>query len=451
MSVIKLHRAQSEVIAHLFRPIMPNTDDWKMRFVVVVGSRGLGKSFVSASAVTLAVSELEQLDASVPDKNIALLCGTHTQVTDIYWPMLAYQFGLESRCYKHSRAHGKFVFSNGTEIRCWSADAYDRLRGFGQYLIVADELPTWSVPGGSVKDAWESVLEPCIVTRWSPKQAASVGAPSPGRALLPSTPMGKDYFYDLSQREHIDDRWKTFSYTYRDSPLLSQEEINKARKHADPLKFAREYEASFEESGLAIFHTFSRKLHVDPNLPYFDDSETVHCAIDFNIMLNCTSFHAVRGEQVHTLDESKGTANTEELARLIRNKFPKNKIVCYPDPAGKARKTSAAIGVTDFSILRDAGFTVLAKDRSPAIVDSVAAVNRKLLNADGDVDMLIHPRCYGVIDSFERTSWLENRPETATIDKTQGVEHYTDGIRYFIDYLWPLTRTKPVIRQSFNF
>jgi hypothetical protein len=451
MSIIKLHRAQSEVIHHLFKPVQQKTEDWKMRFVVVVGSRGLGKSYVSASAVTLAVGELETLDESVPNKNIALLCGSHTQVTDIYWPMLAYQFGLESRCWKHSRSLGKFVFANGTEIRCWSADAYERLRGSGQYLVVADELPSWKVPGGSIKDAWESVIEPCVVTRWSPKQATAVGAPSPGRALLPSTPLGKDYFYDLSQREHIDDRWKTFAYTYRDSPLLSQEEIERAKKHSDPLRFAREYEASFEESGLTLFHTFSRKLHVDTDLPYFEEDETVHAAIDFNIMLNCTSFHAVRGGQVHTLDESKGTANTEELARLIRSKFPKNKIICYPDPAGKARKTSAAVGVTDFSILREAGFTVLAKDKAPAIVDSVAAVNRKLLNASGDVDMLIHPKCTGLISSFERTSWLENRPETATIDKTQGVEHYTDGVRYFVDYLWPLTQSRPVIFTGSSF
>lgn len=451
MSTINLHKAQSEVIRHLFKPIKPQTEDWGMRFAVVVGSRGLGKSFLAGSAITLAINELEQLPVSVPNKNIALLCGTHTQVTDIYFPMLAYQFGLESRCYKHSRAHGKFTFSNGTEVRCWSADAYERMRGSGQYLIIADELPSWSVPGGSVKDAWESVLEPCLVTRWSPKQAAAVGAASPGRALLPSTPMGKDYFYDLAQREHIDDRWKTFAYTYRDSPLLSHEEIERARKHADPLKFAREYEASFEESGLTLFHTFSRKLHVDQTLPYFDDSETVHCAIDFNIMLNCTTFHAIRGQQVHALDESKGTANTEELARLIRSKFPKNKIVCYPDPAGKARKTSAAVGVTDFSILREAGFTVLAKDKAPAIVDSVAAVNRKLLNAAGDVDFLIHPKCSGLISSLERTSWLENRPETATIDKTQGVEHYSDGVRYMVDYLWPIIHSRPVIVSSSSF
>ena len=158
MADITLHKAQSEVIRCLFNPLNRNSDDWKMRFVTLVGSRGLGKSYVWASAAALAVSELEYLDASVPNKNIALLCGTHTQVTDIYWPMLAYQFGLEGLAVpgRSSRSMGRFVFPNGTEIRCWSADAYERIRGSGQYLVIADELPSWNVPGGSIKDAWES-------------------------------------------------------------------------------------------------------------------------------------------------------------------------------------------------------------------------------------------------------------------------------------------------------
>jgi len=447
MNDIRLHPAQSEVIRHLF----VEDNGFQMKFVPVVGSRGLGKSFLSGAAVSLAINELEQLDASVPNKNIALLCGTHTQVTDIYWPLLAYQFGLESRCVKHSRSAGKFWFANGTEVRAWSADAYERLRGSGQYFVVADEMPSWSVPGGSHKDAWESVIEPAIVTRWSPKQARLVGAQSPGRALIPSTPMGKDFFYDLAQREHIDTRWKTFSYTYTDSPLLSHEEIELARKHSDPIKFAREYMASFEDSGLNVFYTFDRKTHVDPDLPEFEEDETVYAAIDFNIMMNATSFHAIRGDQLHCLDEHQGSANTEELAKAIKTKYPGKKIVCFPDPSGKARKTSAPVGVTDFSILKEAGFQVMAKKKAPPIVDSVAAVNRKFLNASGTVDFYIHPRCKGVINSLERTVWLENRPETAMIDKTGNIEHFSDGLRYIVEFNWPITSSKSAVVQSPTF
>ena len=448
MTSVKLHPAQSKVVKHLFDPLDPNSEDWRMRFTVTAGSRGFGKSFVAGAVTALGTSELTRLDASIPDKNISIFCGSHTQVVDVYFPLLAYTYGLESRSEKNSRSEGRFLFGNGTEIRCLSTESIERVRGSGNYIIIADELPTWRVPGSSIKDAWESVLEPTIITRWSADQAKRRGAPSPGRAFLPSTPMGKDFFYDLAQRQYLDPRWKTFQFTYHDSPLLSASEIELAKRHMDPIKFAREYLASFEESGLNVFYAFSRERNVREDLPYFEKGETVHAAIDFNIMLNATSFHAIRGGQLQCLDEHQGSANTEELIRDIKKKFPNNPIACYPDPAGKQRRTSAPIGQTDFSLLKAAGFQVYSRSNHPAIVDSVAAVNRKLLNAKEEVDFLIHPRCAGVIRSLERTTWLESRPETATIDKSQNIEHYSDGVRYLIEYLWPVTFNRPMVASG---
>lgn len=451
MSTIKLHAAQSDVIQYLFNDIKPGDPEWKLRMAVFCGSRGLGKSWLAGAAATLATGELEQLDQSVPNKNIAILCGSHTQVKDVYWPLLTYQFGLESWCVKGtSQDRGRLVFPNRTSITCWSSESYDRLRGSGQYLVIADEFPTWSVPGGSLQDAWESVLEPCIVTRWSAKQAEQFGAPSPGRALIPSTPMGKDYFYEMFQREVTDDRWKSFQYTYRDAPHLSVEDIEKAKLNADPIRFAREYEASFEDSGANVFYAFDRRRNVKV-LEQPTEDETIHCAIDFNILINATSFHVIRGKEIHCIGEHQGSANTEELAEYIRKRFPKNRIVCFPDPSGKRRVTSAPIGQTDFSILREAGFQIMVRNAAPPIVDSVAAVNRKFLNAAGDVTFFIDPSCQKLIDSLEKTVWLENRPETATIDKSMNIEHFSDGIRYMVEFLFPITRSKPRVNTGFSF
>ena len=452
MSKITLHRAQAEPIHWLFSPLDPNSLDWKMRFCLFVGSRGLGKSYTSAAAVAAAVGELEALPRWVPNKNITILCGSSYQVKNVYWPLLSYVFNFEKLCKGRSSFNeGHFKFPNGTTVQCWSVEAVERLRGSGQYLIVADEMTTWTIPNSTVQDAWESVIEPTIVTRWSPKQARAVGAKSPGRALIPSTPMGFDYFYDLSNRQIVDDRWKTFHYTYRDSPLLDPEEIEKQKRVSDPVKFAREYEASFEDSGLNVFYCFKRKTHVRTDLEPFAADETVHCAIDFNIALNCTTFHAIRGNQLHALDEHRGSANTEELARVIRAKFPTQKIICYPDPSGAARKTSAPIGQTDFTILRNAGFTVLSRTGHPPVVDSVAAVNSKLLNAKGEVEFFVSSKCQGLINSFERTVWVESKAESAVIDKSQGVEHFTDGVRYLVEYLWPTSKQRPTLKTGFGF
>ena len=44
--------------------------------------------------------------------------------------------------------------------------------------------------------------------------------------------------------------------------------------------------------------------------------------------------------------------NTDEVAQMLRERYPNREMICYPDPTGKARKTAAA-GVTDHGILRN--------------------------------------------------------------------------------------------------
>lgn len=132
-------------------------------------------------------------------------------------------------------------------------------------------------------------------------------------------------------------------------------------------------------------------------------------------------------------------------------KYKGHNIYAYPDPSGRARKTSAPVGRTDFSILESFGIRCLAHPKAPAIVDSVAAVNKKLLTAAGDVSLYIHPRCAGVINSLERTKWVDNNPDVAVIDKSEGIEHFSDGIRYGVEYLFPVQAgTKRTVR-GFNF
>lgn len=160
---------------------------------------------------------------------------------------------------------------------------------------------------------------------------------------------------------------------------------------------------------------------------------------------------AIRGKQVHILDEFKGHPDTETLAIAIATKYKGHKIYAYPDPSGRARKSSAPVGRTDFSILESHGIRCLARSKAPPIVDSANAVNRKLMNAKGNIDIYVHPRCQGVIESLERTKWVDGNPDTAAIDKSEGVEHFSDGIRYGIEYLFPVISGAKRTSRGFNF
>ena len=443
MEEVVLHEGQSDVISDLFV-------EQACRYAVVNASRGFGKSFLAATAAMIAVQELMELPADVPNKNVAIIAPTYAQAIDIYYPLIAYILGAEAYAEKSSRVAGTFWFPNNVILKIWSYEASERMRGSGQYFVVADEVCSWKGAGSSLKESWESVIQPCIATRWSEKNAKKYNA-NPGKALIISTPMGYNYFYEMYNRKDTDDQWQSYHYTYHDSPYLDDDEIERVKLTLDPLKFAREYTASFEDSGNTVFYTFNRKEHIDNTLPYYETGEDVHVAIDFNVGIMASCAFALRGNQIHILDEFQGHPDTETLARTLADKYRGHRIISYPDPSGKARKSSAAVGRTDFSILQSEGIQTRAHNKAPPIIDSVAAINKKFKNANGDIDMYVHPRCVNTIKSIERTAWVESNPDTATICKKEGVEHWTDGLRYAVEYLFPVRGGSKVTTRGFGF
>jgi hypothetical protein len=444
MAQILLHEGQSEIYNSLF---VKKT----CLHAVAVCARGFGKSYLAAAAASTAVMELLEMATAVPNKNVYIIAPTYDQVKDIYFPLLAYEFGLEEYAIRSSRDLGRFWFPRGVELRLISFEAIARMRGKGAYFVVNDEVRDWT-KGDGLKDAWESVIQPCISTRWSRKRAKAVFSKSPGRSLTISTPNAYDYLYDMYNRREIDSDWQSFHFDYTQSPYLDAEELAKIQASVDPMTWIREYLARFEGSGKSVFYCFDRKLHVASIQEQNDfksaKDEVINVAIDFNVGIQASSAFVIRGNQVIFFDEFKGHPDTETLAIAIKGRFPGHKIRVFPDPSGKSRKTSATVGVTDFSILRSAGFTVLAHEAAPKIVDSVACVNRMLKTATGIVSVKVLPRCTGIIKSLERTAWVDNNSDTATIDKTAGVEHFSDGIRYAIEYLFPIRLGTKVVSKT---
>jgi hypothetical protein len=406
---------------------------------------------MAATAAATAVFELLELEEWVPNKVVYIIAPTYDQVKDIYFPLLAYSLGLEKFTIKPpSRDLGRFFFKKNVELRLISYEAIERMRGKGAYFVVWDEISSCKA-GISSKEAWEAIIQPCILTRWSPMRAKLYGSPNIGRALIITTPKGYNFFYDMYNYQDVDKQWGSFHFDYLASPLLDPTEIERIRHTIDPIEFASEYLASFKESGNNLFYCFDRDIHVQNIIPDFEKDERILAAIDFNVGLQCTSFWAERGKEMHCIDEMKGHPDTEQLGIAMKAKYPNHKIVAYPDPSGRARKTSAPVGVTDFTILQGMGIHTVARKKAPPIVDSVQAVNRHLMTAAGGVHTYIHPRAQGTIHSLERTIWLDKNPDTAAIDKTAGDEHYSDGIRYLFEHKFPIRHGKKVVSRGFNF
>ena len=442
MTDIFLHEGQAEIYRDLFL-------ERRCRMATAACARGWGKSYFAAVAALTAVHELMELPSNVPNKNVYIIAPTYDQVVEIYYPLLQYELGLEEQGIKPQDS-GKFYFPNNVQLRLLSFEAIARMRGKGAYFVVNDEVSSWTKTPG-FKAAWEGIIQPCIVTRWSPKNAARFGAKSPGRALTISTTKGYNFLHTMFNMPEKDPAWRSYHYDYKSSPYLDQDEIERIKSTIDPIEFASEYLAQFKDSGNNVFYCFDRKIHVRSDIPEFLPGEDVHIGIDFNVGLQCSSAFGLRGKQIHYLDEFKGHPDTEQLAIAIKGRYPNNKIIVYPDPTGNARKTSSPVGRTDFTILRGFGFEIRARSRSPGVIDSVNCVNRQLMTANGKVNMFFHPRVVGTITSMERTKWVDRNPDTATIDKSENLEHFSDNVRYSTEYLYPILGTEKKVYRGNTF
>ena len=153
---IRLHEGQSEVYKDLFV-------DQVCRFSVVCCSRGWGKSYMAGVAGVTAIFELLELPEDVPNKTVHIIAPTYDQVTDIYYPLLNYDLGMENYAIKSSRDLGRFVFPKNVELRLLSYEAVERMRGKGKYCALLKfgefgETPPWDNTEPSLgRDAFEGV------------------------------------------------------------------------------------------------------------------------------------------------------------------------------------------------------------------------------------------------------------------------------------------------------
>ena len=189
----------------------------------------------------------------------------------------------------------------------------------------------------------------------------------------------------------------------------------------------------------------------------YNSSLPIRIAMDFNVdPISCVLFQIHRNKpRIQVFDEMQLSHSggqdlmTERLAKLIKEKYPyenpnllrPNKVVdttghyiCYPDPAGKNRHTSAMM--SDHDILRQNGFGLRVKKKAPSIIDSVNAVNKAM-----DLT-IIDPKCKEFIKDLEQVVLKEG---TREIDKSNSsLTHLTDAFRYSIDYEFPVK--KPVTK-----
>jgi len=392
--------------------------DAPQRFKCIVAGRRFGKTHLS----------IRQLAwyARLPDQTVWYVAPTYRQARMIAWKKLRNQLMDLRWVRKANESDLSLELKNGSTISLKGADNYDSLRGVGLDYLVIDEFADIH------PEAWYETLRPTL----SDKQ---------GHALFIGTPKGLNWAHDLyTNAEQYPDEWASFQYTTLQGGNVAAEEIEAARRTLDERTFKQEYEATFENFSGRVFYAFERRQNV---LPYTDQLPTdLHIGCDFNIDPISAVVAVRRGNTLHAIDEIRiYGSNTDELVQEIKTRYPTRNVICYPDPAGAARKTAAA-GRTDHTILRTAGFRVLAPSSHNAVRDGINAVNTLLRSSSGITRLFIDPKCKYAIECLEKQTYKSG---TSLPDKTSGYDHMNDALRYMVDYLFPIRQpvNNPEIRM----
>lgn len=383
------------------------TDD--NRFRVVVAGRRFGKTYLSTiELLRMALGENKR----VYNKNCWYVAPTYKAAKEIAWDMLKATI-REKDVSKINESELSIKFKNGSVIALKGAEKPDNLRGRSLDFVVLDEIADMR------PETWNEVIRPSLSDRQ-------------GKALFIGTPKGRNHFYDLWTQD-LDD-WASFQFTTLEGGNVPDYEIEAAKRDLDERTFKQEYEAAFVNYSGIIYYNFDRQKSVEPTLL---GEDVLHIGMDFNLDPMSAVVAIRQGSSLRIIDEIViYGSNTDEIADEIKQRYPNKKIIVYPDPACKQRKTSAG-GRTDLSILVNAGFAVKVRERHTSVRDRINSVNARLKTSDGERHLFVDPKCKQTIKSLERQTYKEG---TSQPDKDSGYDHMNDALGYLVDYLYPIKR-----------
>ena len=390
------------------------------RFRVLITGRRFGKTF-------LAINELAKF-ASQSKKKIWYVAPTYRQAKQICWNDLKERL-IDHKWVKNiNNSDLTITLKNNSTITLRGADNEQSLRGVGLDFLVMDEFADIH------KEAWYEVLRPTL----SDKR---------GHALFCGSPRGfGNWSYELFKQNETNKDWQSFKYTTLEGGQVADDEVEQAKQDLDERTFQQEYEATFVNYSGMIYYNFNRQKNIIEK--YSKDSAVLHIGLDFNVDPMSAVVCIIVQETIMVVDEIQiYSSNTQEMCEEIRLRYNNKKIVVYPDPSARQRKTSAG-GFTDLSILKNAGFDVKCKNTAPLIRDRINSVNSKLKNVNGKNNLFIVKSCKNVIKSIERQIYKEG---THIPDKDSGYDHMNDALGYLVEFNFPLRRNfvaSPVKRWS---
>lgn len=386
-----------------FRPEHYRVFSSPSRFRGIVAGRRWGKT-------TLALQCLSHHAITRPEQICYYIGPTERQAKETAWRALKNM--LPFALVRHLRESDlEIELLNGSRIKLHGPQS---LRGAGLDFAALDEHAYMPA------DLWPEIIRPMLADRQ-------------GRAILSSTPRGLNPLYDLYEQSASMPDWTFFKFSTALGGYIRPEELERLRSTMDPRQYAQEIEASFVLQSGRVYHQFSREFDVN-DVPLID-GPTLLAGLDFNVdPMTAVVAQKVGGRCQVSAEIVLPDSNTFEMMAELRRRYQGRTGVVHPDPSCSARKTSAPLGQTDLSIIRQYGWQVYTLKTYP-IVDRINSVNAMFRNVKGERRIVIDRKCIRLIRALEGLTYKEG---TNLPDRSSEFIHITDALGYLIMGVFPM-------------
>lgn len=387
--------------------------DSPKRFHLIVGGRRVGKS-------KMALMELVKHCIQNPGADAWWVAPTFSMAREIGWEEFQdYKEDLGPIVHSVHETLLRVKFKNGSTIHFKGADSERSLRGRGLTYLVIDEAAFIDPL------VWTRALYPALTDK-------------KGKALLVSTPNGRNWFYDLFHYAHEDERWEVHTWPTEMNPLITPAELEQSRSMVSEMDFRQEFLAEFVTREGMVYDNFS-----DDNILEtleIDQTWQIYLGVDFGYANpTAVAFCAVDGEgTVVQFEEVYGSRlDIIELDEQIRQALARHKLsqehvqMVYTDPAGNATEMTGGISPVD--ALRDMGWKV--ENKGSEIAPGLAQVRSFIRAADGTIRFYVTKNCKNAIRSLFGYTYEKRSRNNETIKEDaakDGIhDHMCDAIRYF--------------------
>jgi hypothetical protein len=191
----------------------------------------------------------------------------------------------------------------GSTIYFRSAERYDNIRSWTYDYAVLDEAAFIR------EEAWNEAIRPTLAVRGK-------------KVIFISTPKGKNWFHNLYQLGQSEDyeNYKSYTGSSYDTPYISKEELEDAKKTLPADVFRQEYMAEFIDGGGEVFKEIHRRYYVGTD--WWKPEGKVYCGVDLGKQEDYTvaTFVDEKGNVVYVYRDNQKEWNTmvKAIVELIR-------------------------------------------------------------------------------------------------------------------------------------